>query len=249
LDQNYPKERRGEERELDISGKKLTGELELGDFKELQYLTCSNNKLTSINLEGCEKLVGVDCRKNKLEELKFDQKCNLKELQASDNEFKKITNVFSKIKEKDKDKYSAETLNYFNVNNNNISGEDAKLEHFKKFRELKILSIGSNDKDKKNGFSGSLVEDLKDLKELVEINISNTDVKFSSKVSEANKDKQMDSEESNEIESVGDIKESIEENKFLKSLEKIYFPNNTENYKEIFGEYYDEEGQFFNVKA
>jgi len=240
LDQNYPKERRGEERELDISGEGLTGELKLGDFKKLQYLTCSNNKLTSINLEGCEELVGIDCRKNKIEELKLDQNCNLKELQASDNEFQKITNIFSKIGDEAKDKYSAATLNYFDVNNNNISGEDAKLEHFKKFERLKILSVGSSDKDKKNRFFGSLVEDLKDLKELVEININNTDIKFS------NKNKQSESSES------GENKKNIEELKqgvTLKNLEKICCPNNTEGYKEIFDGYHDEEGQFFNVKA
>jgi len=138
-------------------------------------LTCRNNQLLEIDLADCPKLEGIDCSFNKLKKLKFNKDCNLKELQASDNEFESIKDIFSKIEEKVKNKYSTETLEYFNVNDNNIS--DGKIEHFNKFTKLKSLSIGKTDEKKTNEFVGSL-ESLKDLEVLLEIDIrGNNDVK------------------------------------------------------------------------
>jgi len=162
-------------RELDISGEGLEGILKLKGFDDLRYLTCRNNQLIEIDLADCPKLEGIDCSFNKLKKLKFNKDCNLKELQASDNEFESIKDIFSKIEEKVKNKYSTETLEYFNVNNNNIS--DGKIENFNKFAKLKSLSIGKTDgTTKTNKFAGSL-ESLKDLEVLLEIDIrGNNDV-------------------------------------------------------------------------
>src|SRR6185312_11082720 len=106
---------------------------------------------------------------NKLKKLTFNMDCNLVELQASDNEFEEITNIFSKIKEEDK-------FNYFNINNNKISG--GKLSDFAKFKNLMTLSIGNKEnkgEDQGNKFTGSL-ENLEYLEKLEELDIRNNGI-------------------------------------------------------------------------
>ena len=64
LDQNYPKEIRGEIKELNISRKNLEGGLELEDFANLEKLDCSFNKLVWINNYWLSKLTELDCSHN-----------------------------------------------------------------------------------------------------------------------------------------------------------------------------------------
>ncbi|CAG8623833.1 6275_t:CDS:2, partial [Diversispora eburnea] len=155
-----------EVKELDISGEELTGNLELNGFSSLKHLICCDNQLESIDLSDCKQLEIIDCKRNKLKELTFsnDFVLGLKEFRGSDNEFKKLESIIGHI--------DSEVLNYFDINNINIS--DCDISDFAKFKKLERLFIGSNDEGKKNVFAGSL-ESLKELDKLLEIDIRNND--------------------------------------------------------------------------
>jgi|SRR6185437_12786603 len=68
LDQNYPKEQRGEIIELDIKIKNLTGHLDLSDFSSLKVLRCYYNHLTSLNISNCKKLEEIYCAANEIKQ-------------------------------------------------------------------------------------------------------------------------------------------------------------------------------------
>src|SRR5436305_4599904 len=55
MDENYPKKKRAKITELNISYEDLEGELDLGDFKDLETLDCSYNNLTEITLSPSAK--------------------------------------------------------------------------------------------------------------------------------------------------------------------------------------------------
>ncbi|WNE41204.1 MAG: hypothetical protein mread185_000661 [Mycoplasmataceae bacterium] len=63
---NNQGKRRDEITNLDISEKSLSGSLDLSDFINLESLDCSNNKITSLSLKGCDKLININCSNNKL---------------------------------------------------------------------------------------------------------------------------------------------------------------------------------------
>ncbi|MCE8163163.1 MAG: serine/threonine-protein kinase [Candidatus Moeniiplasma glomeromycotorum] len=88
LDIFYPLEKRELKKEIDISYKDLTGELDLSDFKNLEKLSCYSNKLTSLNLNNCSQLERVNCWGNLLTNLILPQNStNLKWLNLSNNNF------------------------------------------------------------------------------------------------------------------------------------------------------------------
>jgi hypothetical protein len=76
---------------------------------------------------------------------------------------------------------NTETLEYLNLNSNNLQEEDkSNLSFFNKFKNLKELNVGNKNEEKimqniYNRFSGSL-EPLKDLNNLRLLNIESTDV-------------------------------------------------------------------------
>ena len=184
LDQNYPKNgtciRKNEGYGFNNFGKKreeiiklyigdigLEGNLDLSDFKNLEALSCKNNCLTSLNVNGCRELKIIDCYINQLTTLNLNDLEELRELNCSDNFLTQI--IYPSNPEK---------ITYLHVRNNNLSLQDLSI--FSKFGDLRALSIGNEDENKinqriHNHFEGSL-EPLRDLNNLQELHIFNTDI-------------------------------------------------------------------------
>lgn len=80
LDRFYPKNR-DEISSLDLANKNLTGELDLNDFVNLEWLNCSSNQITSLKLDDCRKIreLRIDTINN-LNNSSLQQFKNLKEL-------------------------------------------------------------------------------------------------------------------------------------------------------------------------
>jgi Leucine-rich repeat (LRR) protein len=66
LDKNYPKERRDNITELKIGEKNLEGFLDLQDFINLEFLDCSQNQLTGLDLSKNAKLEVVNVYDNRI---------------------------------------------------------------------------------------------------------------------------------------------------------------------------------------
>lgn len=66
LDKNYPKEDRNNITELKIRRKNLEGHLDLQDFLNLEFLDCSQNQLTSLDLNKNVKLEVVNIYDNRI---------------------------------------------------------------------------------------------------------------------------------------------------------------------------------------
>jgi len=69
LDQNYPKEKRTQITDLDISNKNLEGPLNLTDFTHLQNLNISFNKLTDFYPAGANDNVSLIYENDKIKEI------------------------------------------------------------------------------------------------------------------------------------------------------------------------------------
>jgi Leucine-rich repeat (LRR) protein len=123
LDRNYPKEGRNEITKLDISNKDLEGELDLGEFKNLEVLKCSNNKLTGLNVSNCEKLKELGCYHNQLTQLILFNN-NLEKL---DCRYNLLTDLDFNVLN--------QNLTRLNLSNNDFSTRD--LSCFSRLTELK----------------------------------------------------------------------------------------------------------------
>jgi|SRR6185369_4309421 len=66
MDNFYPEETRKEINELNITKKELNGHLDLSEFVNLEYLNISHNKLTFLDLSGCEQIREIRCHSNQL---------------------------------------------------------------------------------------------------------------------------------------------------------------------------------------
>lgn len=87
LDIYYPLQTRKELTQLDISNKKLEGELNLSDFINLKNLNCQGNQLISLDVSNCQELTTLDCSNNQLTTLLLPNKGeNLTELNINDNQ-------------------------------------------------------------------------------------------------------------------------------------------------------------------
>nr|CAG8433650.1 12612_t:CDS:10 [Entrophospora candida] len=149
LDKDYPKENRRKETNLDISKKKLAWKLKLEVFTSLESLNCSENKLTSLDLNDCPKLTKIDCSNNSFTDLGFLRLGN------------------KSVGKERKEGFDYKKLKKLAISNNKFSSQS--LEQLKNFTELTELDIsGCN-------FEGSL-EPLGSLTKLEEINISNTNI-------------------------------------------------------------------------
>lgn len=163
VDRSYPSSNgRREEKELDVSNEKLEGKLDLKKFNRLQYLICSDNKLTEIDLSNCPQLISIDCRNNELKQLRFNNKLDLKELRGSKNKFTNINEILIHLDYK--------SLTYLDISSNNFS--NTNIDVFKEFTGLQSLYVNNN-----SNFNGSL-ESLEKLNKLFDIDIRETNIKI-----------------------------------------------------------------------
>ncbi|CAG8762356.1 18746_t:CDS:1 [Racocetra persica] len=153
---------------LDISAKGLEGPLDLSDFSNLEYLDCSDNCLTKLNLNNCRKLKNIKCSKDQLTTLTLSNLEKLEVLNCYDNYLTQI--IYPSNPEK---------ITWLEIQNNNLSLSDLSI--FSRMRNLERLIIGNSDKNKiskgiYNKIEGSLGS-LKDLNKLERLIINNTDIK------------------------------------------------------------------------
>jgi Leucine-rich repeat (LRR) protein len=101
LDEKYPKNIRNKHKKLDLcySGRttELAGELDLTEFIDLEYLDCSNNKLTSLNLNNLDKLKVVDCSFNELTSLQIDNCRSINILNVKNQPLSGELSIFSHL--------------------------------------------------------------------------------------------------------------------------------------------------------
>jgi len=90
LDENYPKEKRSEIKDLEIGNKRLKGFLDLSDFINLKNLNCASSKITSLDLSNCINLKRLNCRFNNLTSLDLSECKELERLDCFDNPPKEI---------------------------------------------------------------------------------------------------------------------------------------------------------------
>ncbi|WNE41191.1 MAG: Chromosome partition protein Smc [Mycoplasmataceae bacterium] len=184
LDQNYLKERRKGIKNLVVRNEGLNGELDLSEFVNLEYLHCSYNQLTKINVSNCKELIMVACSGNKLKSLNLSSCSKLQKLSAFDNknitdlnlsgctslntiDFRgnKFTDLNSLLKPLNPNK--VKHLDFGGYCGNNFSEQD--LSCFSRFVNLEVLRIENNN------FAGSL-EPLKNLTKLKSLHIENNKI-------------------------------------------------------------------------
>jgi len=147
LDKNYTKDKRNDIKQVNIYSKGLKGELDLGDFVNLEELNCYNNELTSIDISKNIKLKKLNCSDNKLKEVNLEKNIELKELKCVSNELGELTL------------------------NNNVNLEEIYCSN----NELTNLDIIKNTKLKKLDCSDNMLTklELQGLSDLTELNCSN----------------------------------------------------------------------------
>ncbi|MCE8159247.1 MAG: protein kinase [Candidatus Moeniiplasma glomeromycotorum] len=153
---------------LKIVNKELERELDLRDFINLEYLDCSHNRLTKLNIKSCLKLKNLNCGFNKLTNLDLTNLNLLEVFSCSDNYLNHL----------DYSSLNPNKLFWLNITDNNLSEQDLSV--FSEFIKLKSLWIGGNSKERfnqniYNKFYGSLGS-LQNLSELESLYISNTDI-------------------------------------------------------------------------
>ncbi|MCL2329294.1 MAG: M6 family metalloprotease domain-containing protein [Bacteroidetes bacterium] len=72
-------------RDINVSGKNIADLTGINYFTGLQYLNCSNNQLTTLNVTGLTHLIGLDCRNNQLTLLDVSGLVHLKYLDCDNN--------------------------------------------------------------------------------------------------------------------------------------------------------------------
>jgi len=80
LDYNYPKHKRNQYRDLDISNKNLEGSLKLERFVNLGKLSCEKNKLTNLDVGDCPELTKISCWSNEIVNLDLSQCAKLEKI-------------------------------------------------------------------------------------------------------------------------------------------------------------------------
>ncbi|CAG8776967.1 6488_t:CDS:2, partial [Gigaspora margarita] len=85
LDYFYPKEKRVNIRELDISEVGLEGSLKLEKFTNLEALNCFRNKIMELEFSDCIQLKKIDCSDNQLSDLDLGNLSNLEFLDCDNN--------------------------------------------------------------------------------------------------------------------------------------------------------------------
>jgi len=194
LDTNYPKYQRTNITELDISAKNLEGSLKLEGFTNLQFFDCWWNKITSLEIVNCPKLVAIGCygllninNENKLASLKLGKLDELVELQCYSNQLTELdirgcpsleTLLSSDNLLTNLDLANNSKLQELDIRNNNFAEKDLKF--LENLVNLKGLHVGSDDQEKinqgiYNRFSGNL-KPLQNVTKLERFGINNTDL-------------------------------------------------------------------------
>jgi hypothetical protein len=174
------KKKRAEIKKLDISGwdhinwqtksnwEKLTGNLDLSDFVNLEKLYFAHNQITELDLSNCYKLVELHCFNNKLREIKFTSLPNLQVFYAWNNYLTKLN----------WDGLNPKILTKLSLSNNNFAKQN--LSFIASFVNLTEIYLGNDaperiEKGIKNRFVGSL-ESLKELTKLEILQVEGLDV-------------------------------------------------------------------------
>ena len=147
LDQNYPKEERGEIGELNIAKRGLTGHLDLRDFSNLKILQCYSNQLTSLDISQCSQLEQICCENNKIEQ-DLAIFSHLKNLQVLALGYVNSKSLYTKKSELDL--LLRVTVKFEGELNNKFHGSLAAL---KNCSNLKIVSIAGQ-----KNITGSLTD-------------------------------------------------------------------------------------------
>lgn len=136
LDKNYPLEERNEIKELNINGKNLEGHLDLRDFVNLESLNLNFNKINSLDISSCSKLVTLLCGVNpNLENVDLSKNKKLKHINFGGNyNFRVSLETFSHLTE----------LEELGINETPCYGSLKSLEGLNK---LKVLWFESNNID------------------------------------------------------------------------------------------------------
>lgn len=184
LNQNYPKSQREQITELNLSGwnednnnwepkanwEKLSDELDLSDFPNLEKINCSFNKITSLNLTNCPKLTEIKCWDNEIKEIKFPRSLlKLETFYAWNNNLTQI----------DWNTFNSKYLTDVSISNNDL--QEQSLNIFNKFANLKELYLGTDtlnrlEERKCNRFYGSLRSLLESCNKLRKLQIEGTGV-------------------------------------------------------------------------
>lgn len=157
LDQNYPKEERNNITELRVRQKKLEGHLDLQDFVNLEFLDCSRNQLTSLDLSKNTKLEVVNIYDNRI----------------SCNEYARLS-IFSHLVNLQKLDLGFNTDRQLQVSEERGSLEQMVQQRGRMSRRddyfLWELTTNESEESYNNDFSGSL-EVLKNCQKLKELSI------------------------------------------------------------------------------
>ena len=96
---------------------------------ESYYIRCSNNSLSELDLSMFNKIQEIDCRHNKIKELKLSLSllANMEELYCSDNQLTKLDLNAENSK-----------LTHLDCSNNQIS--DLKIDLCKMLKEVNVLN-------------------------------------------------------------------------------------------------------------
>ncbi|CAG8495737.1 7585_t:CDS:1 [Diversispora eburnea] len=168
LDDSYSKEEIKEIKRLDINNKGLTGSLDLSDFFSLEWLNCSNNKLTSLDLKSCQKLEEIHCYSNEIKEINLTKLDQLRKLDAG----------YNLLTDLDFSAFNAENLLELKLHSNNFDNQN--IDCFSPFTRLEVLLICTDDNGKieqniYNRFHGNL-KTLREMNNLRELDIRATDI-------------------------------------------------------------------------
>jgi Leucine-rich repeat (LRR) protein len=177
---------------LDIENNNLSGPLNLSEFVNLRNLYCSHNKITFLDLTGCQKLKNLACEHNELTEILTSPLSELSSIYCNDNYLTELnlspatqkSLIFLKVNDNNFPRQNIDIfsgyvdLKSLQIGNFTFSG----LSSYNKKNELECENNNENLKSKKaqgiyNRFYGSL-SSLIELKKLVKLDIRGTEVTF-----------------------------------------------------------------------
>jgi Leucine-rich repeat (LRR) protein len=154
--------------QLDVSNSSIADLKGIEGFKSLTQLNCSNNALTSLNLNKNTTLTKIECQSNQITALEIDKCISLSHLNAGSN---KLKSSFST--------YYLKALTWLSVSNNEITSlnlyQNSELETLLcNNNKLTSLSTWQIDKLKEINCSNNQITylDISNLVNLVSLNIS-----------------------------------------------------------------------------